>query len=222
MIVPADRELIAQMVGHDRFETGYPANLVKEYEIRARMLSSIGTTGGIGPVAVMGLLRDFNIGPTKPPLFEDVKDWRDVEPGAIIYYRGDRGRFVSAGEAGRIFVKMDGYRAEWEVPRDEVSLKVKAPMEEDVDPEDEPVRMGAIETSTEPVERAEPTEEEILFGKWIAVDPMTKVTAMIDGEEVEGEFVSIDGTDITLYVDEEAVSVEASKVQLPEEAPAEA
>jgi len=225
-ITEIDRALINQMVGPEMFEKGYPETFLDEYLIRARMLSAAGKTGGLGSEAIMQLLRDFNVSKPPPPELVEVKDWRDIATGAVIYFRGDRGRFVQALENGRVLVKMDGQRAQWEVNRNEITLRTTPVLADYDDPiEDEAVIIPAAEAAVNvpvpedsPQEIREPTEEELLFQQWVAVDPLTKVIAEIDGEEVEGEFVTIDGNEITLYINEEAVSLEASKVQLPVQA----
>ena len=216
MITPSDLDIILAMAGQD-FGNQPPQDFVAEYETRLRMLASVGVTGGLGPVAVMQLLRDFKI--TKQSHQQAspiVADWSQVKPDSRIHYQGRDGVFSRVEGQGTILIKLDGYRALHEVPSSEVTLK--DPLVEGV--ADEVFRRDPAESNfPDKSQQGEgdngPSEA---FLKWQGIEAGTEVTFKDeDGKEQTGQFLDIEDNDqVTMFVGDDEVRVDASQVELPE------
>ena len=212
MITVNDQELIGAMVGNV-FEGGYPEDFADEYQIRLRMIARGGMVGGLGPIAIMQLLRDFNISPAKPDTYEEVNDWRLMTQGTVVYVEGQKGTFDSVSTDGRLLVKIDGSGPIREVNAS--TVKVKAAIVEGVPdaafephPDDELTDKQRLEEE----KNAPPSKADMLFAAWQGVEAGETVMVEIAGESFEAEYVDVDGDKIAVLLEDEVQSFDPSQV----------
>ena len=215
MITPNDQDLIISMVG-TQYAQNPPKDFVVEYGVRLGMLSRAGgAPNGIGVVAMMQLLREFNVTPKKKPVVIEVSDWTKVSVGTPVLYQGRRGAYKGSSGEGMILVSLDGYKAMIEVNKQEVTLT--KPLVEDVDdkvfekdPDDKvPARAALLEDSEEE------SKEDSLLNEWGGVDAGSEVMAVWRGKEVKAEFVDIEGdNDVVVLINGTKRKLDASKVKV--------
>lgn len=90
----------------------FPTTLDAEYKIRKRMFCAAGGSGSIGPVALVDLVRSVGLEPPKqeePTRIDFTHLPRDTT--RIAYFRyGDwhPGVYLGKGDAGKVYVRLDG------------------------------------------------------------------------------------------------------------------
>lgn len=213
MITPNDQDIIISMVGTE-YAQDPPEDFVVEYGLRLGMMSRSGSShNGIGPIALMHLLREFSVSPKKKPVIITVSDWTRVNVGTRIMYQGRGGSFKGSSGEGMILIGLDGYKGAREVPSKDVTLT--KPLVDDVDdevfeqdPDDAtPPRAALLE---------EPSEEpDALLEEWGGVEAGAAVIAQWRGKDVEAEFVDIDGdNDIVVLINGAKRKLDSSKVKV--------
>ena len=219
MITPNDQDIIISMVGTE-YAQDPPEDFVVEYGVRLGMMSRSGSShNGIGPIALMHLLREFGVSPKKKPVIIAVSDWTRVNIGTRIMYQGRGGSYKGSSGEGMILISLDGYKGAREVPQKDVTLT--KPLVDDVDdevfkrdPDDAPPPRAAL------LEEAK-KEPDALLEEWGEVEAGATVMAQWRGKEVEAEFVDIDGdNDVVVLINGSKRKLESSKVTIQSAEPA--
>lgn len=109
MIVTEDWETIQRMIGQEVI----PTEIVAEYETRLKMYHANGSSGPLGPIAIISLLRSWGYGPKPTPAAEAAIDWRKYSQDGSVRvearFNGQwvPGSFLGFVEGGTLAIRLD-------------------------------------------------------------------------------------------------------------------
>lgn len=204
MIHTDDEYALGRMLGI----TEFPADLIKEYELRLRMFHANGHSGPLGTIALISVVRELGYG---PPYVEEKpvsSDWRkypydgSVRVEARFFGGWQLGVFLGFVEAGTVAVKLDNDETVRECRPDMVRLAAAdAPPPPPTKAEAAASAAEAAKLSAnEPKDAATDEPDEIIelddapaaavTGQWVDVKAGAKVWVERGSDILDGEFVA--------------------------------
>ncbi len=226
MVVPQDEQTLQRLLGVETL----PDKVVSEYEIRASLFHRSGSTGPLGPLALVDLVRFLGLRSPKVEAPPVKVDWRALPQNGTVRVEGKffgdwrPGVFVGLVEHGTLGVRFDDdpvireCRADMlrlsDAPLPKEGLNIE-PVSDTVSQEQPDARAGLLDGPEIVEADEEPWKSKTPNIDWSAITPGVNVWAWVDGDLADGVYVRpSDEGRIVVRVGEKDLSVLSDSVEL--------